>query len=157
MTTLQDNTTFLVCVSDQRESEVALRFACLRAKRRKAQVAILHVIPPNDFQGLFAITDVMNQEKEEEAQRLLGQMASLAVQYGITPSVILREGVLGEEIVKTTLENSDVLAVVLGVQHNSPTAPKLLSWLTNRLGQDLLLPIIVVPGNLTDAQIEALI
>lgn len=153
-----NSTTFLVCVSDQKESEVALRFSCLRAKRRQAQVVILHVIPPDDFQGLFAVSDRMKQEKEEETQTLLNRMADLAMQYGgITPSVMLREGHLGEEIVKTTLENGDIIALVLGVQHDSPTAPKLLSWLTNKLGQELLTPIIVVPGNLTDAQIEALV
>lgn len=156
--TTQNNTTFLVCVSDQQESEVALRFACLRAKRRQAQVTLLHVLPPDDFQGLFSVSDVMKQEKEEAAQTLVNHMIDLAVQCGgITPSVILKEGQLGEEIVKTTLENGDIIAVVLGVQHDSATAPKLLSWLTNKLGQDLLIPLIIVPGNLTDAQIEALI
>lgn len=157
MENLQNNTTYLVCVSDQHESEVAIRFACLRAKHRGAQVTILHVIAPEDFQGLFAVSDVMRAEKEQEAQNLLNQMADHAMQAcGVRPSVVLREGILGEEIVKTTLENGDVIAVVLGVQHDSATAPKLLSWLTSKLGAELLVPIIAVPGNLTDAQLEAL-
>jgi nucleotide-binding universal stress UspA family protein len=158
MENTRNTTTFLVCISDQHESEVALRFACLRAQKRNAQVTLLHVIPPEDFQGLFAISDMMKQEREEEAQNLLNSMAELALQCsGIRPSIVLREGILGEEIVKTTLENGDIVAVVLGVQHDSPTAPKLLSWLTSKLGQELLTPIMVVPGNLTDAQIDALV
>lgn len=154
----RSNATFLVCISDLQESEVALRFASLRAKRRHAQVAILHVIEPTDFQGLLSVSDVIQQEQEEAAQNLLNQLAEKAIEFsGIPPTLILKEGKLGEEIIKTTLENGDIVAVVLGVHQESKHGAKLLSWLAGKLGQELLVPIILVPGNLTDAQIDNLV
>lgn len=156
-TSARSNATFLVCVSDSPESEVAMHFACRRAKRRHAQVALLHVIEPSDFQGLISVSDVIRQEKEEAAQTFLSQMAGKASSSGVTPALVLKEGKLGEEIVKATLENGDVIAVVLGVNHDSRRAPKLISWLTGKLGVEFLVPLIVVPGNLTDEQIDNLV
>lgn len=149
--------TFLVCVSDQAEAEVALRFACLRAQHRGIQVQLLHVVEPEDFTGLFSVSEVIQQEKQENAMQLLRRMSDLAVEYAdLTPDIYIREGKLNEEIIAATLENGDIIAVVLGVRHDSMNAPKLISWLTARMGQELLVPLILVPGNLTDAQIEQL-
>ncbi len=157
-TSTRSNATFLVCVSNSPESEVALHFACLRAKRRHAQVAMLHVIEPSDFQGLLSVSDVIRQEQEEAAQTFLNQMAEKAVAIsGVMPALVLKEGKLGEEIVKATLENGDIIAVVLGAHHDSKRGSKLIAWLTGKLGLDLLVPLILVPGNLTDQQIDNLV
>jgi nucleotide-binding universal stress UspA family protein len=154
----KNNATFLVCVSDQAEAEVAVRFTCLRAKRRGAQVQMLHVVEPEDFTGLFSVSEIMLKEKEEKAQQLLRRMADLAMSYSeMQPTLTMREGKLSEQILAATLENSDIIAVVLGVRHNSMNAPKLISWLTARMGQEMLVPLILVPGNLTDAQIDLLV
>jgi nucleotide-binding universal stress UspA family protein len=151
------NSRLLVVVSDNQESEAALRFACLRAKKRRAQVSLLHVIEPSDLAGLFSVFEVAQHEQETNAQALLQQLTTLAESIsGITPTPLLKEGHLGEEIVKATLENGEIVLVVLGVTHGSPQGQKLLAWLTGKIGQELLVPIILVPSNLTDEQIENL-
>lgn len=154
----KSSATFLVCVCDQPEAEVALRFACLRAQHRGAQLQLLHVVEPENFTGLLSVSEMIQQEKEDEAQQLLRRMADLSMQFSeMTPMLTMREGKLGEEIIAATLENGDIVAVVLGIRHDSKNAPKLLSWLTAKMGQELLVPLILVPGNLTDAQIEQLV
>lgn len=151
------NGTFLVCVSDQEESEIALRYACLRAKRLGAKVALLHIQEPADFQSLMAVTDVIRHEKEEEAQTLLNRMADIAQQFcGQTPMLILREGRLEDEIVKAITEQKDVAMVVFGLRHDSLRGPKIASKLTAQLGNNLLVPLVLIPGNLSKEQIEAL-
>jgi len=151
---IRSKNVYLICVSDQQESETALRYGCLRAKRRNAQIAILHVVEPADFEGLLAIGDVIRQEKEEEAQTLLNRMADIANQeLGVHPILILKEGNIGEEIIKTTLENSDINMVILGLRHDSKLGPKLASFLTTKMGAEMLVPLMLVPGNLTDAQL----
>lgn len=148
----------LVCVSDQQESEIALRYACRRAKGRNAQVAILHVVEPADFEGLIPVGDVIRQEKEEEAQSLLNRMADIAGQeMERKPMLILKDGQIGSAILQSVQENSDITMVVLGLRHDSQRGPKLASWLTSKMGDEMLVPLMLVPGNLTDAQINALL
>lgn len=157
-TSARSNATFLVGVSDTAESDAALRFACLRAKRRHARVAMLHVIEPADFQGILSISEVMRQEQHEAAQELLQKKMRQSTEWGgIAPGVLLREGKVHEELIKATLENGDIIAVVLGAHHESKRGSKLIGALLSRIGQDLLVPLILVPGNLTDAQIEMLV
>jgi nucleotide-binding universal stress UspA family protein len=157
-TSARSNATFLVGVSETAESDAALRFACLRAKRRNARVAMLHVIEPADFHGILSVSDVIRQEQHEAAQELLqGKMRQSAEWGGIAPGVLLREGRIHEEIIRATLENGDIIAVVLGAHYDSKRGSKLIGALLSRIGQDLLVPLILVPGNLTDAQIEMLV
>jgi nucleotide-binding universal stress UspA family protein len=152
------NGTYLVCVSGQEESTVALRYACLRAKRRQSNVALLHVIEPVSFQGLQSVTDKMREERQAEAQQLLQQMATVAHSTtGTMPQLILKEGVLGDQIVKTARELEEVNILVLGHKQNSEASAKLVPWLTAQLGTELQMPLILVPGNLSDEQLQKLI
>ncbi len=161
MVAIMENTpfgTFLVCVSDQQESEIALQFACLTAKKRNAKVALLHIVEPADFQGLLSISDTIRKEKEEEAQNLLNRMADMAQQYcDITPSLILREGRLGEEIINTIKECEDLMMLILGLRNDSERGPKLASRLTDKMGDEILVPVMLIPGNLTPEQIKNLV
>ena len=149
--------TYLVCVSDHQESETALYYACTRARFRKSRVSILHVMEPTAYQGLQSITDKMREEKMEEAEQLISNMAAAAHDgTGITPSLVIKEGNLGEQILQTLQEDSDINMLVLGLRPESDQGPKLISWLTDRLGATLLVPMVLVPGNLTKAQIQQL-
>ena len=149
--------TFLVCVSDQQESEIALRYACRRAKNRGAQLAILHVVEPADFEGLIPVGDVIRQEKEAEAQELLHRMADIATQeMQSRPILLLKDGQIGSAILQSCKENADINTVVLGLRHDSQRGPKLAAWLTSKMGEEMLVPLMLVPGNLTEAQIDML-
>ena len=146
----------LVCVANNDASKAALRLACLKAKKRGDQVDILTVIEPADFQSLLSVSDQIARERREQAEKLLESMAEIAQTEGITPSLVLREGKIGEEIVSATMEDSNISMLVLGVYSQSATAMKLVTWLSQRLGSNLLVPVLLVPGNLTDQQIESL-
>lgn len=158
MTKEKPEGTFLICVSGQQESEAALRFACLSARKRNAKIALLHILEPADFQGLLSVTDTIRKEKEEEAQSLLNRMADMAKLHCNTmPSLILKEGRLGEEIIKAAQEISDLRMLILGLRHDSERGPKLASRLTDKMGSELHVPLLLIPGNLTQEQIEALV
>lgn len=149
---------FLVCVAENEASSVALRIACKKALSRGDGVDILTVVQPMDFQPLFGIGERISDEKREQAEKLLQELASIAhEECGLTPTLHLREGKLGEQIIAAVMEDSDVNMLVIGLMPHSPTGSKLVTWLTERLGDDILVPLLIVPGNLTDQQLEALI
>lgn len=158
MNTTEKKGKFLVCVAGNEASYMALRLACKKARRRGDGVDILTVIEPMDFQPLFGTGDRISSERREKAEALLRELAAIAHdECGITPSLHLREGKLGEQIIAAVMEDNDVNMLVIGLMPGSPTGTKLVTWLAERMGDGLLVPMTIVPGNLTDHQLEALV
>lgn len=156
MNTLK-KTKYLVCVDNREESRIALRLACMKAKNRGSSVDMLHIITPADFQTLGAIADRMREERRSEGEQLLKNLSEEANHYGIVPSLLLREGAVGDEILATALENPDINIIVIGIAQQSSGRGKLAAWLAGQLSSKLFVPILMVPGNLTDQQLEALV
>jgi nucleotide-binding universal stress UspA family protein len=147
----------LVCVSNEAESAVALRFGCLRAKRRNHHITILHVLEPTEFQGLSSITDAIREEREEQADNLLLEMERQASEQGIEhPSLMIRVDTLWNGIVAAIEENPNINMVILAVRPDSHRGPKLMAALTEELGNSIRVPIMVVPGDLTEEQVNLL-
>lgn len=148
---------FLVCVDEHEESLAALKFACLKALTRGAIVDVIHILPPADFQTLGAIAERMSEDRKMEGEKLLKHLSDKAQQlYGIVPNLILREGSTGDEIIKTIEEMKDVSVLVVGTANHMRGRGRLASWLAQQLGQKLFIPLLMVPGNLTDDQLQAL-
>ena len=148
----------LVCVAENDASPMALRMACKKALSNGNGVDILTVVEPMDFQPLFGVGERISDEKREQAETLLQELAGIAnAECGITPTLLLREGKLGEQIIAAVMEDSDVNMLVIGLMPESPTGSKLVAWLAERMGDEILVPIMLVPVNLTDQQLEALI
>ena len=150
--------TYLVCVDGRDECRVALRLACMKALARGGKVAMVHVIPPADFQTLGAIAERMREERQTEANILLDMLSNEAkTSYSITPESILLEGAAGDKIIEAATSREDTIMLVLGVATQNTNRGKLVSWLASQLGGKLLLPLLMVPGNLTDQQLSTLI
>jgi len=149
---------FLVCVSNHAESETAVRYGCSLAKKHNGRVAILYVLEPDEFRGLLTITDAIHDEKEANAQELLKKMADIChLYYEDMPLLLLKEGKLAEEIVHAANQQSDTQMVILGIREESDRAPKLASRLADKLGSELLAPIMMIPGNISQEKLDRLI
>lgn len=149
---------YLVCVDQHEESKAALRLACMKANARGSKVNMLHVIAPADFQTLGAIADRMREERKNEGQQLLTTLAEEAfATYGIRPETILREGPTGDEILAAANEDPDIHIIAIGIAQQTAGRGKLTTWLAGQLGNKLLIPLLMVPGNLTDQQLQNLI
>ncbi len=149
--------TVLICVSDSDESAVAIHYGCLRAIRRKHHVAILHIIEPTEFQGLSLITDLIREEKEQFATQLMQKMSAIAAQHGIgDASLIVRENSLSDGILSAIEESPHINLIILAINPDSHRGPKLMAALTEELGKSITIPLVIVPGNLTNEQIEQL-
>ena len=149
---------YLVCVDYREESRIALRLACMKAKARGYRIDLLHVINPADFQTLGGVADRMREEQMTEAQDLLNTLSDNVRQdYGITPGIILREGTTGDEIVSVALSDPDTIIIYLGIAQQSSSRGKLAAWLAGQLGSKLFVPLLMVPGNLTEEQLQTLV
>lgn len=150
-----DERIFLVVVDDSEEFANALRFACRRAKSTGGRVALLRVCEPTEFQHWVAVGDLMREEAREEAEQLLQRLAeTVNHESGQLPVLYVREGKLGEEVVRLIDEEPAISILVLGAATGNEGPGPLVTTLTTRLVGRLRVPVTVVPGNMGDADID---
>lgn len=150
-------TKFIVCVDKTDAARVALRFACIKAKKCEGLVDILHIMEPPESDALLGVAETMRAEARATAEAMVQDLCEQANEIaGIMPSILLREGKVGEQILKASMEDPDVKMLVLGVTPGGSKRGRLIAYLSTQMGESLLIPLLLVPGNLTDQQIEEL-
>ena len=138
---------FLVVVDETEEMKVALRFACLRARRTGGRVALLYVIEPAEFQHWMAVGDLMREEARSEGEQLLQRLAAQVNELvGTIPVLYVREGKVRDELFKLLDEEPRISVLVLGANTGSRGPGPLVSALTGKMIGKLRVPITVVPG-----------
>ncbi len=146
---------FLVVVDETEEMKVALRFACQRARRTGGRVALLYVIEPAEFQHWMAVEDLMREEARSEGEQLLQRLAAQVNELvGTIPVLYVREGKVRDELFTLLDEEPLISILVLGANTGSRGPGPLVSALTGKMIGKLRVPITVVPGNLSDNEID---
>lgn len=148
--------TFLCVVDDSEELQGALRFACRRARKTGGRVALLYVIEPVEFQHWMAVGQLMADERREQAEELLQVLSSVVqTMSGAMPVVYIREGKLTDELMDLISREGGFSVLVLGAATGSEGPGRVITYVMKRIGR-LPIPVTIVPGGLTDAQIDAL-
>lgn len=153
----QDQRVFLVVVDESEEMEVALRFAARRAQHTGGRVAMLLVIEPSDFQHWMSVGDLMREEARTEAEQLLQRLASRVNELtGQMPVLYLREGNRRDELFKLIDEEPSIQILVLAANTGQGGPGPLVAALTGRFMNRLRIPLTIVPGSLSDEDIDAI-
>lgn len=148
---------FLVCVDDSKDCRVALKFACMRAKSTHARVALLRVVAPPDFQHWARVGELMQQERRQEAEVLLQELAKEVNEItGSMPSLHVREGHKGEQVAALIEEDPSINIMVVGAAPEDEGSNELVKWLASQVTMRLRIPLLIVPGNMTDQQLQSL-
>ena len=147
--------TFLCVVDETEEMGAALRFACHRANKTNAKVALLYVMQPAEFQHWMAIGERMREEAREEAEELLQVVTSVVEKRtGYTPKYFIREGKVREEVVNLIDQETDITLLILGAASNTDGPGPLVSYLVEKMAGQLRVPVTIVPGGLSDEEID---
>jgi nucleotide-binding universal stress UspA family protein len=150
-------TKFLVVVDDTPEARVALRYASFRARNVGGGVMLFRAIAPADSQHFLAVEEIMAQEAIEVGQTLLSDLAAqVTADSGIVPELAIREGHTLNELLALIGSDPDIRILVLAAAPGNQGPGPLVSALAGQMSGGLRIPITVVPGSLTDAQIEEL-
>ena len=146
---------FLVVVDDSPEREVALRFACLRARKGGGRVALLRVLEPVGFAFWAGVGAQMEVERREEAERLLAGLAAEVREItGTYPILLVREGEPREALLAQVEEDPRISVLVLASAAASTGPGPLIAALTGRHAGRLLVPMTIVPGTPDGAGLE---
>ena len=152
-----DERIFLVVVDESPEMRNALRYACRRAKRTGGRVAMLYVMEPPEGQHWGAVMDLMRQEARQQAEEVVAQHADVAVSLtGQPPTIHIREGKSRDELIKLVNEDRSISVLVLGGSSSSEGPGPLVTAFAGKLGSQLRIPLTIVPGKLTEAEIDAI-
>ena len=148
---------FLVVVDSTEECHRALKYASRRALHTGGGLALVFVVSPADFQHWLGVEQVMREEAEEEARGILEKFAADANRYaGITPELIIREGQKAEEVTTLIEDDEDIAILVLGASTEAAGPGPLVSMFAGAMAGTFPIPVTIVPGDLSDEEIDAL-
>lgn len=148
---------FLVVVDETPECKVAVRFAARRAEHTGGIVTLLHVIPPSDFQHFMAVERVMREEAERAAEGILHAAAQTVYDLtGARPELVVREGDKAETVLALIKEDKDISILVLAAGTAKEGPGPLVSMVASEAAHAYPIPVTVVPGSLSEAEIDAL-
>jgi nucleotide-binding universal stress UspA family protein len=98
----------------------------------------------------------MRAEAHEEANAMLAKFAARSNGIaGITPECVIREGNVAEEILKLIEEDEDIAILVLAAAADTEGPGPLVANLGNTAGA-FPIPVAIVPGHLSDADLDAM-
>ncbi|MGB1360789.1 MAG: universal stress protein [Alphaproteobacteria bacterium] len=151
-------TNFLVLVDNSDEMTVALKFACLRANATGGHVTLAYIIEPSSGgENWLAISEIAKQEAEEEAKETIQKYVEQVQRHtGETPKIIMREGNVAEEFAKLISEEKSISIAVLAACATDANPGPVISYLMGKGIGSFHVPITIVPGSITDDELEAI-
>ncbi len=148
---------FLVVIDDTEEMRVALRFAALRARNTGGRIALFLALEPANFHHWAGVSALMEDEARLEAEHRLVELVDLAYEMsGQVAVVYIRVGPIVRELTSLVSEDPTVSVLILAAGTGADGPGPLVSYLGGKGANTLRIPYTVVPGSLTDAQIDAL-
>lgn len=154
----KDNRVFLLVIDDTPELKPALYYACRRALRTHGRVAMLHVSETADQLPWVGLSRRMDEETRHAAEALMGRYAEQVQKItGDVPVFYFREGNRREELMKLIDEDQSISVLVLGAASGSKGPGPLISELTGKYIGKLRVPVTIVPGHLSDEEIEDIV
>jgi nucleotide-binding universal stress UspA family protein len=153
----QERRVFLVVVDQTPELSVALRYACRRARATGGRVAMLYVTEPATSSEWLAVGEMIRQERRAEAEARLQELSAQVTRLaGDMPIFHVREGDVKDELLKLLDEEPSISILVLGAGTGPKGPGPLVSALAGKLSGKLRVPITIVPGSLTEDEVDAI-
>lgn len=148
---------FMVVVDGTPECGRAIHFAARRCARTGATLVMLGVASPPESFEWKGVEDAMQAEAEAEAEAMLGVAASGARdQAGIAPETVVKLGEKADAILNLIEEDQDISFLVLAAATGGQGPGPLVSAVASRAGASFPIPVVIVPGDLADDEIQAL-
>lgn len=147
---------FLVVLDDSKECLNAIRFAAMRASHTGGGVAILSIIPPDEFNHWIGVGEIMREEARDRIHAHFEVFAKwMRDKQGVDPELIIREGEAVPQIMEQIRDDPEIGILVLGAGTDTKGPGPLVTQLT-RISGTLPIPITIVPGDMSKERLEAI-
>jgi nucleotide-binding universal stress UspA family protein len=148
----------LVIVDDTPECERALLYAGKRAARTGASVVALCIAQTAEFQHWLGVETLMREEAEREAEEMLDRALNRMVDR--MPAEPERKVVIGNRvdgIRQAIADDPAIIVLVLAAAAGSEGPGPLVSAIAGGQSGRYPIPITIVPGGLSEEEIEAIV
>ena len=145
---------YLVVTDETEEASLALRFAARRAADTGGTVHILALVERQAFNAFGGVQATMEEEARDRAEVMATSAAgALFSESGTMPQITVKVGD-GHAVIKEYLaEHPEVAALVLGAAAEGNPGPLVTHF--SAIAGSLPCPLFVVPGGLSEEQIDA--
>lgn len=149
---------FLIVVDDSPEFQAALRYACRRARSTGGVVALLRVLPKPEFEHWSGVREEIEREQRGEAEALLQKLGvEVQAQAGRPGEFLIEQGdTVGAIKAVVTADPEIKILVLAAAAGGRGPGPLVASIAKEGVGFGRKLPVTVVPGDLTEEDIELL-
>ena len=145
---------FLVVVDKTPECAVALRFATRRAQHTGGRVSLLCVAEAGDFQQWKGVEDIMRDEAHLAAENLLHTAAKAVNELaGLIPELVIEHGRPADCLLDLIKRDKDISILVLAAGTAKEGPGPLVALFASGVQP---VPVTIVPGRLSDAEVDAL-
>jgi nucleotide-binding universal stress UspA family protein len=147
----------MVVIDKTPECLRAVHFASRRAARTGSSLVMLAVVDPPDNFEWIGVGEAMIEEARDEAEKRLEVAAKEARDAaGVEPEQVIRVGERAATIIGLIDEDEDISFLVLAAGASKDGPGPLVTTLAGRAASTFPIPIVIVPGGLTDEEIDAL-
>jgi nucleotide-binding universal stress UspA family protein len=147
---------FLVVVDKTAECHVAVRFATRRAQHTGGRVTLFCVVEHDDFPQWRGVEEIMKDEAHQEAENLVYEAAKVVNDLsGILPELVIMDGRKTDCLIELIKNDKDISILVLAAGTAKEGPGPLVSAFVDRAGAGPI-PITIVPGGLSDSEIDTL-
>jgi nucleotide-binding universal stress UspA family protein len=145
---------YLVVTDETEEASLALRFAARRAADTGGSVHILALVQRQAFNAFGGVQATMEEEARDRAEVMATSAAgALFSESGTMPQITVKVGD-GQATIKEYLaEHPEVAALVLGAAAEGSPGPLVTHF--SAIAGSLPCPLFIVPGGLSEEQIDA--
>ncbi len=149
---------FLVVIDESSECDRAVTYAAYRAARTNGALIMMVAIEPGQFQHWLGVKEIMIAEARESAEEVLAQFKEKVEEVASIPTeCVIREGQVSEQITALINEDEDIGILVLAAAVGSGEGPgPLVSSIASYSQGSFPIPVTIVPGDLSDTDIDAL-
>ena len=146
---------FLIVIDESKELEKAIYFAANRAIHTEGELSLLYIVDPAVNAQWSRIENLIEQEATSEAKKLCRIWSQkIKSRFGIESEVIIKIGDRCEELLKLVEEDKNIRFLVLASSANNEEPGPLIKALTGKKIKDLSIPMVVIPGSLSEKEID---
>jgi nucleotide-binding universal stress UspA family protein len=146
---------FLVVVDKSPECKVAIRFATRRAQHTGGRVTLLCVAELPEMQQWRGVEEIMRDEARAEAEKLIHDAAKTVNELsGVICELVIAEG-RAAECLADLLKNDGEISILVLAAATAKDGPGPLVATVATAGH-YPIPVTIVPGSLSDAEVDTL-
>lgn len=148
---------FLVVVDKTPECKLALRFATRRAQHTGGRVSLICVAQLGDFQQWRGVEEIMREEAHEAAESAIHGAAKYVNDLsGLMPELVIEHGDTAECVMNLIQSDKNISILVLAAGTSKEGPGPLVSRVAGPQAGAYPIPVTIVPGTLSDEEIDAL-